>query len=160
MQMKVGDSRELGDLLDEARETITGDRQDQYGAPENSFSIIGDYWTAYLKAKKDLLITALDVAHMMILFKVARCQGQKVSRDNYRDMAGYSSIAADRLVQEPTDLVSEYRACMTRVNGRPPLIPTQGETCSEFMARVGQGAFRDTPPIPSDCQCGGSPNGR
>jgi len=39
----------------------------------------------------------LDIAHMMILFKMARVQGQAPKRDNYVDLCGYAGIAADRL---------------------------------------------------------------
>jgi hypothetical protein len=85
----------LGDCLDEAKACITGERQDQYGNPEDSFALIADYWRTYLNWP----ITALDVAHMMILFKVARCQGQAPKRDNYTDICGYSSIAADRIME-------------------------------------------------------------
>lgn len=85
----------LGDCLDEAKACITGERQDQYGNPEDSFALIADYWRTYLNQP----VTALDVAHMMILFKVARCQGQEPKRDNYTDICGYSSIAADRIME-------------------------------------------------------------
>ncbi len=92
----------LGDCLDEAKACITGERQDQYGNPEDSFELIGNYWATYLQEKlanEAIQITALDVAHMMILFKVARCQGQAPKRDNYTDICGYSSIAADRIME-------------------------------------------------------------
>lgn len=85
----------LGLCLDEAKACITGERQDQYGNPEDSFALIADYWRTYLSHP----VTALDVAHMMILFKVARCQGQSTKRDNYTDICGYSSIAADRIME-------------------------------------------------------------
>jgi hypothetical protein len=93
----------LGACLDEAKATICGERQDQYGNPEDSFELIGSYWATYLQEKaKDgtTIISAKDVAHMMILFKVARCQGQKPKRDNYVDICGYAAIAADRLMEE------------------------------------------------------------
>jgi len=85
----------LGDCLDEAKKTICGERQDVYGSPEDSFTLIANYWNSYLAAK-DGMLSALDVAHMMILFKMARVQGQAPCRDNYVDIAGYASIAADR----------------------------------------------------------------
>lgn len=97
-------TRKRGELLDEAKEVINGERQDQYGSPENSFQLIADYWNTYIihgmESNPDSFhITPLDVAHMMMLFKIARMQGQKPSRDNYRDVAGYSSIAADVLLK-------------------------------------------------------------
>ena len=83
----------LGSLLDEAKRTITGERQDQYGAPEDSFGLIARYWTIYLGAP----VSPRDVAHLMALMKLARAQGQGFKRDNYVDLAGYAAIAADRL---------------------------------------------------------------
>ena len=109
-------SLKLGDCLAEAKATICGERQDQYGNPEDSFALVAKYWSTYLiEVQKKVLIahgfdpaeyklvdllTSLDVDHMMILFKVARCQGQKPKRDNYVDICGYAAIAADRLMEE------------------------------------------------------------
>ena len=90
----------LGMCLDQAKQVICGERQDTYGSPEDSFKIIAKYWTIYMANRPsdlDAPITPADVAHMMILFKMARVQGQRPSRDNYVDIAGYVSIAADRL---------------------------------------------------------------
>lgn len=88
-------------ILSEADKIINGERQDQYGAPENSFKIIADYWTVFLQARFPQLEDELgpeDVAEMMTLFKMARMLGQQQSRDNYLDAIGYLAIAADRLI--------------------------------------------------------------
>lgn len=105
---------ELGDCLDEAKRTICGERQNIYGSPEDSFALIADYWNIYLVQigkvflkdrginPKDAEVveplSAKDIAHMMILFKMARVQGQAPSRDSYVDICGYAGIAADRLM--------------------------------------------------------------
>ena len=97
------EAHELGDCLDEAKRTICGERQDVYGSPEDSFAIIAEYWSTYLKNRvtdKDAPLDAKDIAHMMILFKMARVQGQAPSRDSYVDICGYAGIAADRLSKE------------------------------------------------------------
>ena len=88
----------LGSSLDEAKQIITGERQDSYGNPEDSFSKIADYWTHYLNLPLGTCLSPKDVAHMMILFKIARCNGQSSKRDNYIDIQGYAAIAADRLI--------------------------------------------------------------
>lgn len=96
-------SIKLGDSLNEAHSIINGDRQDSYGNPEDSFKTIAKYWRAYLETSKYKIsgrLEALDVAHMMMLFKLARCSGQHSKRDNYIDIQGYAAIAADRLVKE------------------------------------------------------------
>ena len=103
----------LGDCLDEAKATICGERQDVYGSPEDSFAVIAKYWNTYMLEKQKTILeltnfapkyyeevylfSAKDIAHMMVLFKMARIQGQKPSRDNYVDLCGYAAIAADRL---------------------------------------------------------------
>jgi len=93
-------SIELGSSLDEAKKIITGERQDSYGNPEDSFTLIARYWEAYLRQKTGMVfdLTSLDTAHMMTLFKIARMQGQSPKRDNYIDAQGYLAIAADRLL--------------------------------------------------------------
>ena len=102
----------LGSLLDEAKQTITGERQDQYGAPEDSFDRIAAYWTTYLGRP----VSALDVAHLMALLKLARAQGQGFRRDNYVDLAGYAAIAADRLAPK---VLSEVPKASDQDEGRP-----------------------------------------
>ena len=99
---------DLGSLLDEAKQTITGERQDQYGAPEDSFSRIAAYWTTYLGRP----VSALDVAHLMALMKLARAQGQGFKRDNYVDLAGYAAIAADRLAPKKPYTVWSCETCL------------------------------------------------
>jgi len=96
-------ANQLGDCLDEAKKTICGERQDVYGSPEDSFAIIAQYWSTYLANRQmdlDAPLDSKDVAHMMVLFKMARVQGQKEHRDSYVDICGYAAIAADRLSPE------------------------------------------------------------
>lgn len=89
-----------GKILNKALDIINGDRLDTYGNPEDSFTLIGEYWTTYLRAngaitETDILISPQEVSEMMMLFKIARMSGQKPSIDNYVDLAGYAAIAAD-----------------------------------------------------------------
>ena len=82
-----------GSVLDTAKEVINGERQDTYGSPEDSFALIAEYWTAYVKRKSEKL-TAKDVALMMVLFKIAR-ETHQGKTDNLVDGAGYIGIAGD-----------------------------------------------------------------
>lgn len=95
-------SHTLGSSLHEAFYIINGERQDSYGNPENSFAIIAEYWSTYIASSWEhpIKLEAIDVAHMMMLFKIARCSGQHPKRDNYIDIQGYAAIAADRLIKE------------------------------------------------------------
>jgi len=98
------------DILAEADKIINGERQEQYGKPEDAFESIASLWNAYfISILKDLqsanncfhaeswegefIIKAHDVAMMMVLLKVARTNGQK-KIDNYIDIAGYAALAA------------------------------------------------------------------
>jgi hypothetical protein len=101
---------ERGTILDEAKAIINGERQNTYGDPEDSFSLIADYWNVYInKIQRKMLIDhgvdprdyellpmlhAKDIAMMMTLFKIAREQEQG-NRDNIRDASGYLGIAGD-----------------------------------------------------------------
>lgn len=90
-----------GSILRKALDVINGERQDSYGNPEDSFKLIGRYWTNYLVANElmvddgELAIQPREVAEMMMLFKIARMSGQKPCEDNYTDLAGYAGIAGD-----------------------------------------------------------------
>ena len=75
---------------------INGDRQDQYGNPEDSFDLVAVRWSQYLKARygftKDLINA--DVAFMMADLKMAReCKAHK--RDNMVDLTGYIALKDD-----------------------------------------------------------------
>lgn len=96
---------ERSDILNEAHDIINGERQDSYGNPEDSFKIIAEFWSTYIKYKFGLVVklSNLDTAHMMSLFKHARMLGQKPTRDNYVDACGYLAIAADRLLKKQTN---------------------------------------------------------
>lgn len=79
------------DVLRNAEACVTKQRQDQYGAPEQSFGVIALMWSAYLGAP----ITAVDVACMMVLLKVARARAKPNHADNYVDIAGYAACGGE-----------------------------------------------------------------
>lgn len=85
-----------GAVLAEAKKLINGERQNQYGNPEDSFRLIAAFWSAYLGCT----ISSRQVAEMMVLFKVARQRTGEGKRDNYIDMCGYAAIAADMYEEE------------------------------------------------------------
>lgn len=90
--------------LKRADDIIHGERQDQYGNPEDSFEVIGQYWQAYIESKTKeclVLITGQDVAIMLALMKIARMSGQKWHGDNAVDACGYLAILNDRIKSDP-----------------------------------------------------------
>lgn len=108
MQEATGAKGSRGSVLDEAKTVINGERQDVYGNPEDSFELISDYWTTYLRsqspemANAGFCLHAPDVALMMTLFKIAR-EANQHKRDNIRDAAGYLGIYADMEVKDAVE---------------------------------------------------------
>lgn len=81
------------EILILANQAVNGERQQTYGSPERSFQRIALFWTAYLH-RDHIPLTGLDVAKMMILFKLART-GEQAHLDNWVDIAGYAACAGE-----------------------------------------------------------------
>ena len=90
------------EVLETARKCVCGEREQDYGTPENNFTTIGKFWATYLLAAHPDLkrvmpsdgITAKDVAVMMALLKIARIAAGK-SPDSFVDLAGYAACAGE-----------------------------------------------------------------
>lgn len=78
-------------ILDTAKECITGQREQDYGSPENNFSTIAALWSEY----KQVPFSAVDVALMMILLKVSRIANGGGSGDSFVDIAGYAACGGE-----------------------------------------------------------------
>lgn len=78
-------------ILAEADNLINGDRRREYGHPLENFTRVAEYWSAYLTTRSGppRPLSAEDVAHMMIMLKIAR-GAQGYNRDTYVDVAGYA----------------------------------------------------------------------
>lgn len=85
------DGSTRADILHAAERAVCGDREKQYGSPEDNFGLIGKLWTIYTGT----MITAEDVAMMMGLFKIARIKTGVGTRDSYVDLAGYAACGAE-----------------------------------------------------------------
>ena len=87
------------EILDEAKNIVTGFRETSYGKVENNFSLIAELWTDYINKRFSLYgaqyISAVDVANMMILLKVARNATGRGKDDNYIDIAGYAACGGE-----------------------------------------------------------------
>jgi hypothetical protein len=88
-------------ILKTASEIISGERNDQYGSPEESFSTIARLWNVYLNNCRNGrdFITKTDVAMMMILLKVARTNGEP-TKDSLVDIAGYAALTWPTLTED------------------------------------------------------------
>ena len=95
-------------ILMEANENITGQRELDYGSPENNFSIIAHLWTDYLGAR----VTALDVSMMMCLLKIARIRSGGGSGDSFVDIAGYAACGGE--IRECQERIESERERLTK----------------------------------------------
>ena len=90
------------EILEAARVCVRGEREHDYGTPEDNFTTIGLLWGVYLNAAHPEYmkafpfngITAKDVATMMALLKVARIATGS-SPDSFVDIAGYAACAGE-----------------------------------------------------------------
>lgn len=87
------------EILKTAEEIVTKDRNVQYGEPENNFGVIAEYWSTYLSQHnggRAVLLTPMDVALMMVLFKLGRLTtARAVTLDSFVDAAGYVACAGE-----------------------------------------------------------------
>lgn len=95
------------EILEAARACVCGEREQDYGTPEDNFETIGLLWGVYLRASHPELakvmapnhITAKDVAAMMALLKVARIATGS-NPDSFVDLAGYAACAGEIAAKE------------------------------------------------------------
>ena len=91
-----------GEILLTAEKYVNGDREQQYGTPENNFSIIAKFWSTYL-GEQGMITTSIDahdVAVMMALLKIARITSGQHKDDNYIDLAGYAACGGEIATKE------------------------------------------------------------
>ena len=87
-------------ILESARKCVCGERQQDYGEAEHSFTVIADFWGTYLAEKcvspgDDVCLNPEDVAAMMALLKVARIATGHGKDDNWIDLAGYAACGGE-----------------------------------------------------------------
>lgn len=96
------------EILDTACTFVNGNREQDYGSPEDNFGVIAQMWTAYLNRrinalvemptpvdKLPQLVESKDVAAMLVLLKVARISSGHAKEDNWVDIAGYAACGGE-----------------------------------------------------------------
>lgn len=82
-------------VLKEADKLVNGIRDEQYGLPHLNWGDTAEMMTAYLhatgKLPRDQSLDAHDGAMLMICVKTSR-EGNKRSRENILDLAGYAAV--------------------------------------------------------------------
>jgi hypothetical protein len=87
------------DILHAAEKCVCGQREQDYGTPENNFKAIAKLWEAYLNKActrgVNVRVEAKDVAMMMALLKIARIAAGGGKADSWIDLAGYAACGAE-----------------------------------------------------------------
>ncbi len=91
------------DILVQAERCVNGERDQQYGNPENNFRLIADLWNAYIlgHSKFNPSLEPKDVAAMLALLKIARIATGAPKADNWVDLAGYAACGGE--IDEPNN---------------------------------------------------------
>jgi len=89
-----GTQKDAGELLEDAADTVTQDR-DTHGEAVENHEHIADFWTTLFegKLKEGEEIEAHEVADAMVLVKLSRRYTGELTRDHRKDIAGYTGIA-------------------------------------------------------------------
>lgn len=103
METKPQEHPTRADILHEAERCVCGQREQDYGKPENNFETIGLLWGVYLRAAHPELakvmginhINEKDVAVMMALLKVARIAKGNGTVDSFVDCCGYIACGGE-----------------------------------------------------------------
>ena len=84
------------EILRTAEKYITQDRAEQHGNMKDNFTTIANYWSEHLETK----VTAVDVAIMMSLLKIARLKSSVSNTDNWVDGCGYMACGGELASEE------------------------------------------------------------
>ena len=86
------------EILDTAKKMVCGEREGEYGSPENNFAAIARRWNAHVANRYPdaaLTLDALDVALMMTDLKQARIETGTAKEDSFVDAAGYLACGGE-----------------------------------------------------------------
>lgn len=110
------------EILNNAITCINGNREEDYGSPENNFKMIANLWNAYLGGYDNAKIEPKDVAAMLALLKIARISTGKAKGDNWIDLAGYAAcggeIDTSAVVEKSVEFVDENGDIAARISER------------------------------------------
>jgi len=89
-------------VLDAAAAAVLGDRQLNYGSPEDNFGRIAKLWNTHLENAGIIeasdgarLMSRADVAVFLVLLKAARLANTPDHLDSWTDIAGYAACGAE-----------------------------------------------------------------
>ena len=126
------------EILDAAKKCVCGQREQDYGKPENNFETIGLLWGVYLRAAHPEVckvfapndITPKDVGAMMALLKLARIAAGSTA-DSFIDLAGYAACAGEIATQNAGEVKADHCVICGEV------IPEGRQVCPICEAKKG-----------------------
>ena len=82
-------------ILERALHCVSGDREQDYGSPEQNFRTIALMWSVYIQRLGRGYLEDRDVAAMLALLKIARIASGHAKADNWIDLAGYAACGGE-----------------------------------------------------------------
>ncbi len=88
------------EILQAAERCVCGDRDNEYGGPENSFALIAQLWEPIIRTRcvspgADVAVDAVTVALLMAELKIARAATNTGHMDSWVDLAGYAACGGE-----------------------------------------------------------------
>ena len=121
------------EILNTAKKCVCGQREQDYGSPENNFERIAALWNAYLGAKT---VDAVDVAMLLALLKVARIKTGRGTEDSFVDLAGYAACAGEIATRRETEMPDFVKENQCLICG--DVIPEDLQVCPKCEAEIGK----------------------
>lgn len=78
-------------VLSEAEKCVCGQRENEYGVPEDNFDRIAKMWSAYMGVE----FNPVDVSMFMVMLKAARIKSGGGTMDSFVDGCGYFSCGGE-----------------------------------------------------------------
>lgn len=98
-------------VLRQAESLVCGDRNAQYGSPNQDFARTAEFWETYLRGvftkREGLFLEPHDVAMMMSLLKVSRSVWSPNKLDTFVDLIGYGACAVDCVTETYSDIQAQ-----------------------------------------------------
>lgn len=117
------------EILEAAEKCVCGQREEDYGTPEDSFGLIAELWTPVIRTccvppETDVRVLPETVALMMVLLKVARLMGNLEHMDSWVDLAGYAACGGEVAMKYQddenktwaSDVYEEHRKALRKFN--------------------------------------------
>lgn len=88
------------EILQVAERCVCGDRDQEYGGPEDSFALIARLWEPIIEARcvsssGEITLDAVTVALLMAELKIARAATNIVHMDSWVDLVGYAACGGE-----------------------------------------------------------------